>query len=50
MLNIPVCGAGPLGSLFADRLQRGGNEVSLLTPGGLSRIGTPVIMSLVVGL
>lgn len=32
-MKILVYGAGPLGSLFAGRLQRGGNEVSLLARG-----------------
>lgn len=31
--SILVCGAGPLGSLFAARLQQGGNHVSLLARG-----------------
>lgn len=33
MTTILVYGAGPLGSLFAARLQRGGNDVSILSRG-----------------
>ena len=33
-MKILVYGAGPLGSLFAARLQQGGNDVSLLSRGG----------------
>ncbi|MFN2150670.1 MAG: ketopantoate reductase family protein, partial [Anaerolineales bacterium] len=33
MTRILVYGAGPLGSLFAARLQQGGNEVSILARG-----------------
>jgi ketopantoate reductase len=32
-MKILVCGAGPLGSLFAARLQQGGNDVSMLARG-----------------
>jgi 2-polyprenyl-6-methoxyphenol hydroxylase-like FAD-dependent oxidoreductase len=32
--KILVYGAGPLGSLFAARLQQGGNDVSILARGG----------------
>jgi 2-dehydropantoate 2-reductase len=33
MAKVLVCGAGPLGSLFAARLQQGGNHVSILARG-----------------
>ena len=33
MTKILVYGAGPLGSLFAARLQQGGNDVSILARG-----------------
>jgi len=32
-MNILVCGSGPLGSLFAARLQQGGHRVTLLARG-----------------
>lgn len=32
-MNILICGAGPLGSRFAARLQQGGHDVSLLARG-----------------
>ena len=32
-MRILVCGSGPLGSLFAARLQQGGHDVTLLAHG-----------------